>query len=95
MNLFRIRKLYDLNFCGLRVLIPGAALDALGDTPNVGTRWAGAVDHYHGSLVAVGHEVGGLVVGDQEDTQEEDVGCGGHSFGQEDKVQMTLWLLID
>ena len=69
---------------------------ALDDSPTVGTGQAGAVDHHRGSLVAVDHEVGGLVVGDEEDTpKEEDVGDGGHSLGQEDKVQMTLWLLID
>ena len=66
------------------------APDALGDTPTVGTGRAGAVDHHNGSLVTVGHEVGGLIDGDQEDTQEEDVGGGGHGFGQEEKVRMTL-----
>ena len=56
----------------------------------------GAVDHNRGNLVAVVQEVGGLVGGDEEDTpKEEDVGDGDHSLGQEDKVQMTLWLLID
>ena len=59
------------------ILVP----DALGDTPTVGTGLACIVDHHHGSLVAVGHEVGGLINGDQEDTQEEDVGGGGNSFG--------------
>ena len=68
MGLCRIRKLYDQNFGGLRVVKPGAALNALGDTLIVGTGRAGAVDHYHGSLVVVGHEVGGLIDGDQEDT---------------------------
>ena len=95
MSLCRIRKLYDFNLCGLRVLIPGAALDALGDTPNVGTGQTGAVDHHHGSLDAVVHEVWGLIDRDQEETQEEEVGGGGHGSEQKEKVRMTLQLLID
>ena len=39
------------------ILVP----DALGDTPTVGTGQAGAVDHHHGSLDVVVHEVGGLI----------------------------------
>ena len=73
------------------ILVP----DALGDTPTVGTGQAGAVDHHHGSLDAVVHEVGGLIDGDQEDTQEEKVGGGGHGFEQEEKVRTTLHLLIN
>ena len=65
---------------------------ALDDSPTVGTGWAGAVDNHRGDLVADIQEVGGLVVGDEEDTpKEEDVGDGGHSLEQEE----TLWLLID
>ena len=69
---------------------------ALEDSPTVGTGQAGAVDDHSGDLGADVQQVGGLVVGDEEDTpKEEDVGDGGHSLEQEDKVQMTLWFLID
>ena len=39
------------------ILVP----DALGDTLTVGTGQTGAVDHHHGSLDAVVHEIGGLI----------------------------------
>ena len=95
MGLCRIMKLYNFDLCGLRILIPDAALDALGDTPNVGTGQAGAVDHHHGSLDAVVHEIGGLIDRDQEDTQEDEVGGGGHGSEQEGKVRTTSQLLLN
>ena len=69
---------------------------ALEDSQPVGTGQAGAVDDHSVGLGAEVQQVGGIVVGDEEDTpKEEDVGDGDHSLEQEDKVQMTLWLLID
>ena len=84
-------KLYNFDFCGPRILISDAAFDALGDTPNV----VGAVDHHHGSLDAVVYEIWGLIDGDQTDTQEDEVGGGGHGSEQEEKVRTTLQLLLN
>ena len=91
----RLTELYNFDRCGLRILIPDGALDALGGTPNVGPGQAGTVDHHHGGLDAVVREIGGLIDGDQKDTQEDEVCGGSHDSEQEGKVRMTLQLLLN
>ena len=91
----RVTKLYHLDHFGLSILIPIGVPDALGGTPNCGPVHAGTVDHHLGGLDAVARGIGGLVDGDQKNTQEEEVGSDSHGSEQERKVRTTLQLLLN
>ena len=57
----RLTKLYNLDHCGLSILIPNGVFDALVGTPNCGPVHAGTVDHHRGVFDAVVRGIGGFV----------------------------------